>query len=377
MAGLALFHILRHASSPLVGSSRRYWAAHAFAVVDLSRPPSSSFLHPGGVWRRPAAAATRVLLSSRSSSSSTSTDPQQLDDMRAGAIKAELESYGISTKAFLEKSELVAALMKARADGLQPKPTSTTETTATTATDTSNSSSSGPTATEKEQQQQEQETLAPRAERLAQELAACGQLKASELRRELQERGVDTRSLLEKSEFVKALAEARVDGVTKNAGSSASSTEGYAEYNNVEVLTDDASGPRSNKEPQQKPTNPFGGGGANPFSGMGGGMGGMGNIADMFGGMMGGGGAPGANPFAGKANPFGGAGGANPFGGDMMGKAQQLMSNPKVREILQKAQSNPSIMKKVNECMSNPAYLAKYKDDPDLRELVSEIQKYM
>ena len=63
-------------------------------------------------------------------------------------------------------------------------------------------------------------------------------------------------------------------------------------------------------------------------------MGGMGGIADMLknmGGMGGMGG--GGSPFGGGANPFGGGAG----GADVMGKAQQMMQNPKVREIMAKA----------------------------------------
>jgi hypothetical protein len=53
------------------------------------------------------------------------------------------------------------------------------------------------------------------------------------------------------------------------------------------------------------------------------------------------------------------------------------MKNPKVMELMMKAQSNPKIMKAMQECMSNPAAFAKYKDDPEVGELVRELQKYM
>jgi len=58
-------------------------------------------------------------------------------------------------------------------------------------------------------------------------------------------------------------------------------------------------------------------------------------------------------------------------------QAQKLMQNPKVREILAKAQSNPSIMRKVNECMSNPANIAKYQNDPEVADLIRELRNYM
>jgi hypothetical protein len=76
----------------------------------------------------------------------------------------------------------------------------------------------------------------------------------------------------------------------------------------------------------------------------------------------------------------GAAGGASPFGGmdpNMMGKAQQLMQNPKVQQIMAKAQSNPAVMAKVNECMSNPMSFGKYQNDPDVKELIEEIKKCM
>ena len=167
-----------------------------------------------------------------------------------------------------------------------------------------------------------------------------------------------------------------------------------------EVLTDDASGPRAKQASAASSqgagagspfggggggAGPFGGGGANPFGGMGGGAspfggaaGGMGGIADMLKNMGMGGAAAGASPFGGGmgANPFGGMGGGGGMG-DMMGKAQELMKNPKVRDIMMKAQSNPRIMAKVTECMSNPASFLKYQNDPEVAELISELKKYM
>ena len=334
--------------------------------------------------------------STRLGMSSTDTP---IEEMRAGAIKQELESYGISTVSFLEKKELVEALTKARADGLQPKKqTTTTTTTATSGSDSATDSSTSTTSSESTSSSDSR----PREERLQEEMEKCSKLKAGELKKELQERGISTTTFLEKSEFVQALAQARVDGVSKAESSSSNNEEGYAEYSNVEVLTDDSAGPRpkGGNQPKEQASNPFGGAaganpfggaaGASPFGGAGGnpmgGMGGMGGIADMLknmgmgGAAAGGGGA--ANPFGGAGgNPFGGGGGANPFGGaggmDAMAKAQQMMSNPKVQAIMAKAQSNPSIMKKVNECMSNPAAFAKYQNDPDVADLIKELQQYM
>ena len=301
-----------------------------------------------------------------------STTSDDVASMRAGEIKKELESYGISTKSFLEKTELMDALIKARADGLTPKKSTSTTSTSSSASTSDSSSSSSSSST------------ASREEQLQKELEKCEAMKASELKKELEELGISTKSFFEKSEFAKALAEARVDGVKQ--------TENYAEYKNVEVLTDD-SGPRQKRSQETKQTAPqqsrggggdpwadmmndVMGGGGNPFGGSGKGtspfgdlgqMGGMGGIADMLKNMGGMGGAGGANPFG------GGMGGM----GDAMGKAQEMMQNPKVREIVAKARSNPKVMAAVTECMSNPAAFAKYQNDPEVSELINELKKYM
>lgn len=323
---------------------------------------------------------------------SVTEDLPIIDEMRAGQIKKELESYGISTVSFLEKKELVEALTKARADGLKPKATKNSTASSSSSSSTTSSSSASASASSSSSTD-----TRPRDERLQEEMAKCKDMKAGELKKELQERGISTKSFFEKSEFVKALAEARVDGVFKKqtaaaAAAAANDEEGYAEYSNVEVLTDESAGPRSKKEAGSASS-----GASSPF---GGGMGGMGGMADMLKNMgMGGGGAgaAGANPFGGgmggmggmadmlKNMGMGGAGaGGSPFGGgmggmdpNMMATAQKMMSNPKVQQILAKAQSNPSIMAKVNECMSNPASFAKYQNDPDVAELISELKKYM
>jgi len=379
-------------------------------LLAIRAPVCSSFLGPG--FPTPPSTSTTIIAADcrdqyrRPQQRLFATQQQQLpkiDSMRLREMKDELEGYGISTRAFLEKSELVEALQKARNDGLKPKQKKNKETTATTTTTTttagsSSSKSTGATAssTSSGSTTASSDTRS-RDERLKEEMAKCQEMKASDLRKELKERGVSTASFFEKSEFVKALAEARVDGVSKSSVSGGGTdSEGYAEYTDVEVLTDDSAGPRkkqSQQQQQQSGGSPFGGdsappfGGGSPFGGGAspfGGMGGMGDIADMLknmgmGGIGGGaspfgGGAAGANPFAGGANPFGGGVGGM---GDAMGKAQELMKNPKVREIMTKAQSNPSIMKKVNECMGNPASFSKYQDDPDVKELIQELRKYM
>lgn len=308
---------------------------------------------------------------------------EDIDSMRISAMKQELESYGISTKAFLEKKELVEALKKARADGLKPKENSKSS---SSGGGPSSSSTTASSASASASETKKTEDSRPRVDRLNEEIARCEKMKNSELKQELKERGISTAAFFEKSEFVEALAAARVDGVNKKGGSSSSNEEGYAEYADVEVVTDGSAGPRPKGETKQGSPSPFGDGsspfgGGNPFDGAAGGSpfggaAGMGGFADILKNMqgMGGGGGAGTNPFAGAgANPFGGMGGM----GDAMGKAQELMKNPKVMELMMKAQKNPKVMKAMQECMSNPAAISKYQNDPEIAELVNELQKYM
>ena len=175
---------------------------------------------------------------------SSSTLPEA-KSMRVGELKKELDSYGISTKSFFEKSELIQAVEKARAEGKTAKSESSTpETKGSSSTSESSDSSES------------------REEKLQKEMENCNSMKAGELKKELESYGISTKSFFEKSEFVKACAEARVDGASKQTSSS--SGEGYAEYADVEVLTDDASGPRKKSTEQQgqgqsQGSNPFGG----------------------------------------------------------------------------------------------------------------------
>jgi hypothetical protein len=332
---------------------------------------------------------------------STTNLEQEISSMRVSAIKQELESYGISTKTFLEKSELVTALVRARKEGKTPivnvAPTSSTNDASSSTSSTSQTSTSTPPPTSYSAEE--------RKECIQSEMSILQSLKVSELKSELENvYGISTKSFFEKSEFVRALAEARVDGVkkstsskskTKKRRSSASDDEDDDDVEvvkaKVEVITSDNVGPRTKKSREDATTssgsgsagtNPFGGG--SPFGGgMPGGMGGMdmGNIADMLKGMGGMGG--GSNPFgggmgggaAGASNPFGGMGGAGMA--DAMKAAQQAISNPKVRAVIDKAQQSPKVMAAVQECMGNPMAMAKYMSDPEVGPILKELQDAM
>lgn len=379
-----------------VGSIVLHNGANAFVPSSSSSHfslPSRPVVYHSSKCSQSSSSLTRKRISSRAKVPTllfmtTSSSPAALPDvqsMRVGELKKELESYGMSTKSYLEKSELVQAVEKARAEGKTPinmggnTASSTTERNVQDSTTSSSPSSSSGMS---------------REERLAQEIEKCNAMKAGELKKELESYGISTASFFEKSEFVQACAEARVDGVskkTKSTSTGSANGEGYAEYTNVEVITDDSTGPGSRNrndpaggEPRKGTGMRSGGPGIrNPFAGPGMNMGFMQDMMKNMGGMGGagnpfaGGGASSANPFAGGANPFGGGMPGGMGGGDAMKKAQEMMNNPKVREIMMKAQSNPKIMRAVQECMGNPAAFAKYRNDPDVGELIRELQRYM
>ena len=140
----------------------------------------------------------------------TSTDLPDIVDMKAGQMRKELESYGISTKSFLEKSELMEAVKKARAEGKTP----------VNGSGTSSSPSTSTTTPKKEPVNGEtQDSSQSRTEKIEKEMEKARGMSVADLRKELTSRGVSTKSFFEKSEFVKAYAEAVVDG-TKTQQSS-------------------------------------------------------------------------------------------------------------------------------------------------------------
>jgi predicted HTH domain antitoxin len=125
-------------------------------------------------------------------------------DMRVGQMREELDSYGISTKSFLEKKEIVSALEKARSEGATPKAKKSTG----GSSDTSSRSRGSPGGGAGKS----------REARIADELAKAKSMKVGELKKELKARGISTRSFFEKSEFEHAYAEAVVDGKKADPG---------------------------------------------------------------------------------------------------------------------------------------------------------------
>lgn len=149
-----------------------------------------------------------------------------VSEMKAGELRKELQSYGISTRSFFEKSELVDAVEKARREGN------------TAAKDTSSSDGSSGAKDDSDSNSKSSNTssTSSRQEKLVEEMEKCQKMKVGELKKELQSYGVSTKSFFEKSEFVRAVAEARVDGVKKTSGSTQSRDEGYdPSYRDVQM----------------------------------------------------------------------------------------------------------------------------------------------
>ncbi len=150
----------------------------------------------------------------------TSSDEElhnEINSMKAKDIRQELQSYGISTKSFFEKSELVDALVTARKEGKTPMK----EDGASSAASSNNNASSETTTTSASSSSGDS-----RQERLNQEMEKCKSMKVGELKKELESYGVSTKSFFEKSEFVRAVAEIRVDGVKQTSTAGGSSTSG-------------------------------------------------------------------------------------------------------------------------------------------------------
>jgi len=167
-------------------------------------------------------------------------------------MRKELESYGISTKSFFEKSEFATALKKARTQGKQPKKTASTTSTAepngakANGKSSSSTSSSSSGSSSSSSGSGSSKSKASRAEQLEQEMTKAKAMKVGDLKKELQARGVSTKSFFEKTEFVKAYAQAVVDGVTtkKGAGSAAAQEDFDPSYRDVSMMKMDARDPR-------------------------------------------------------------------------------------------------------------------------------------
>lgn len=151
-------------------------------------------------------------------------------------MRSELESYGVSTRPFLEKSEFVNALEKARAEGLKPKTDNNAQ--AKNAEPPNTNGSSQKNSNTQQAPSSSSTNTSSRADRLKEEMEKAKTMRVSELKEKLKSMGVNTKSFFEKTEFVRAYAEAVVDGVNSNnnKAGAASSDEPYdPEYRDVVV----------------------------------------------------------------------------------------------------------------------------------------------
>lgn len=173
--------------------------------------------------------------------------------MRLADIKKELDSYGVDSNAFFEKKELVEALVKARQEEWIHNEFETTSPPFDTSASTSSSSNdygssfdrnmwevSAPSSTSTSSSSSSKkkkgwfqsfkdnvtdqfdkgvENIGRKA-RVDLEMAKLKDVKTKDLKKELESYGINTRSFFEKKQMIKAVAEARVDGVKKTSRAS-------------------------------------------------------------------------------------------------------------------------------------------------------------
>jgi hypothetical protein len=153
-----------------------------------------------------------------------------VDTMKSAEMKQELESYGISTQSMTRESDISNALKKAREEGLKSKLEETKEpseeeikkeeATQVAKGDNAKQNEDKPTTTAT----QGDDASASRLERYQMAFEEAKQMKVKALKEELISRGISTTTMLEKTEFVKAYADAIADNVPKNAPPSSSSS---------------------------------------------------------------------------------------------------------------------------------------------------------
>jgi hypothetical protein len=187
----------------------------------------------------------------------TSSPPDTLRDeinsMYIKDIRTELESYGVDCSSIFEKKELVDELVNARRSDWMRREFDVDDTAETIdgekyasvvenagwENEQSSSSSdnySSDTSKDKSWFKQGLEDMANkfnstlkdkvRSKRIELEISNLQDAKVKDLKEELESYGISAKSFFEKSAFIKAVAEARVDGVAKtNKKSAASSSD--------------------------------------------------------------------------------------------------------------------------------------------------------
>jgi len=220
-----------------MGSSKKKAAAAAIALtVATAGLGAQAFVHPSPLFASKHLARRPLPSSSPAAAHDTAARPnnnrlgswnlhqmmtatnedleREVSAMRAKDIRQELESYGISTKSFFEKGELVDALVKARGEGRTPVGGGANGDAATSASGgggAGGGASAGGSS---------------RSQRIQEEMEKCKGLGVGELKKELESYGISTKSYFEKSEFVRAVAEARVHGPRKSSASGSRASGG-------------------------------------------------------------------------------------------------------------------------------------------------------
>jgi len=188
--------------------------------------------------------------------------------MKARDLKKELESYGISTQSMLEKSDFVDALKKAREQGMKPivdkeaaekekqEKKEEEEVKAEVGTQTGNSGDGKEVDTKTKQSEKKVEDVSTsRAAQYQKAFDDANRMRVKELRDELNSRGISTTTMLEKSEFIKAYAEAIADNIPKGASASTSSSSSSS---SKKSSTSSSESKSTRKEaPPKKPEEPF------------------------------------------------------------------------------------------------------------------------
>jgi hypothetical protein len=208
---------------------RRPTAASSSSSPSLATPPSR---------RRWEAFRTIIMTATRSDDQDLE---REVSSMGAGEIRRELESMGIGTKSFLEKSELVDALLGARREGRTAAAAAPVGAGVGVGVGVDggggDDSAVGGASDD-------------RRGRLEREMITCNAMKVGELKKELESYGVSTRSYFEKSEFVRAVAEARVDGTGKKGPASGGGGGGASSSSSSSSSSSGRAGARAKEEPR-------------------------------------------------------------------------------------------------------------------------------
>ncbi len=169
----------------------------------------------------PTTLSSGVSLTRETTSLCLAVELPDMESMKATEMKKELESYGVSTKSMFEKAEFAEALKKAREEGKKSNEERNESTTTTTNTA---ANTAGKEPVNGEEDAHEAASKESREERYQKAMDIAKTMKVGELKNELNDRGISTTTFLEKTDFVKAYANAVADNIPKGGSSSASSS---------------------------------------------------------------------------------------------------------------------------------------------------------